>query len=988
MWALKDPRLCLFVPAWRQAARAAGSPLAAVFMARHPDEVARSLAARDGIAHGRGLLLWLDYTISALAAMDGMDAVVLDYPSLLADWRQAIARVARLPGMAALQPDAGAAAIDAYLEPGKRHQRSNRDDASLPEAVAQAWGMLRTATSSGRMAQDEIRPLHAGLLALRELARPVLAEGRQQRAAIWLRAGRAEAALAEQALGMPAELQALREGIDSSQTRIVDAISAELRRMQEVASGFQAAAAQHQLEVVEARAGAAAAEAVAADAQAAAAAAQRDLMHARYELVQLESSAREYQRILASRSWRWTRPIRVLGRMLRGELGDADRLALDRLLGRKTKVAAAAAAAKAAAPATSAAAAPTLQPATARVGMADVFVWSVIDWYFRFQRPQHLAEALAAKGHRVFYISNNFNDAATPGFHAEPLDAQGRLFQLRLNLAGAPSIYAGMPTDAQVEALRASLACVLDWAEVETAISLAQHPFWKPLLRAVPDARLVYDCMDHHGGFADNVPAVIEAEAALVAGADLVVVTSGWLCDELRTSARSIEVIRNAGEYDFFSKPPAETFRDPRGRKIIGYYGAIAEWFDAALVRQVAEANPGALVVLVGRDTAGAGARLSGLDNVHFVGEVAYGELPYWLHAFDVCMLPFEVIPLTLATNPVKVYEYLAAGKPVVSVDLPEMAQFDGLVAVAGDSDSFVAAVGAALAGDDRDAAGARQAFAASQTWAHRAAAFDAALAGLPEPKVSVIVLAWNNLEYTQRCLGSIESYSGYRNLEVIAVDNASTDGSRDWLRQWAEEASAAGHRRRLILNDENLGFSAGNNVGLRAATGDVLVILNNDTHVTPGWVRGLCNHLHDPALGLVGPVTNNIGNEAKIDIAYDDMQAMMREAARYTRAHPGERIPIRTAAFFCVAMRRDTFERVGGMDESFGVGFFEDDDYCRRVEQAGLRVACAEDVFVHHHLSASFDALGSERKRALFEANKAIYEAKWGPWVPHGYRA
>lgn len=219
-------------------------------------------------------------------------------------------------------------------------------------------------------------------------------------------------------------------------------------------------------------------------------------------------------------------------------------------------------------------------------------------------------------------------------------------------------------------------------------------------------------------------------------------------------------------------------------------------------------------------------------------------------------------------------------------------------------------------------------------------------------------------------------------------VDNASSDGSREWLQRWAAEPSAAGHRRRLILNEANLGFSAGNNVGLRAATGDHLVILNNDTYVTPGWVRTLVAHLRsDPTLGLVGPVTNNIGNEARIEIAYADMVEMIREAGRYTRRHPGQRYPMRNAAFYCVAMRRTTYEAVGAMDEAFGVGFFEDDDYCRRVEQLGLSIACAEDVFVHHHLSASFNALKADQKQALFERNKAIYEAKWGQWQPHNYR-
>jgi GT2 family glycosyltransferase len=83
----------------------------------------------------------------------------------------------------------------------------------------------------------------------------------------------------------------------------------------------------------------------------------------------------------------------------------------------------------------------------------------------------------------------------------------------------------------------------------------------------------------------------------------------------------------------------------------------------------------------------------------------------------------------------------------------------------------------------------------------------------------------------------------------------------------------------------------------------------------------------------------------------------------------------------------RHTYEQIGELDEQFGRGFFEDDDYCRRIEQAGMKVLCVEDVFIHHHLSASFNKLRSADRQALFEQNKALYEAKWGPWMPHRYR-
>lgn len=1043
-WVAKDPRLCLFAPAWAEAATKAGQSLSAVLVIRHPHEVAGSLAARDGIAMGRGLLLWLDYSLAALETAEAMPTVVVDYPSLLANWRAALSRVKTLPGMAALAagPETGAA-VDAFLDAGRRHHAAGEQP--LPAQVARVWDVLQSCAARGNVPAGTAADLRRELQPVRELVQPLFDEWRQSRRLLWERVGHAEAALAHDARALPSALDEFARGIEATRKGLLDAlgqefaprltqlaevielnrqglldaVAVELRRMQDVVQQVQAGAAGNeakarladqlapQMEGLLALTGQLRADLAttraehdkvraerdqvqaegdkARDAQRQATdqviALQRELAGLRFEAECLRDTERQFNIVVGSRTWRWTRPLRLLARLLRGQLADSDRAKLGRLIGRPVPAAPASMASSALA------ASPALKLAAAD-GLPDVFVWAVIDWHFRFQRPQHLARALAEKGHRVFYISNNFEDASEPGFRIDPLDDAGRLFQVHLNLAGKPPIYFGLPSDEQQDALRASLAQLLAWNHCASAISLVQHPYWRPLARAVPSAKVVYDCMDHHGGFENNAPAVLEAEEQLVANADLVIVTSGWLEQEIRPKARAVAMVRNAGDFDFFSKAPKKVFRDERRRKVIGYFGAIAEWFDLDLVRAVAQAHPDALVLLVGNDTAGAGAALADLPNVRLTGEVPYADLPYWLHGFDVCLLPFKVIPLTLATNPVKVYEYLAAGKPVVSVDLPELSQFGGRVHVAGDRAQFIGHVGAALAAGSGAGADERQAFAAGQTWAHRAEAFDQALAGLEEPRASVVVLTYNNLAFTEACLFSLEAYSDYGNLEVIVVDNASSDGSREWLQAWADEPSAAGHTRRLILNDDNLGFSGGNNVGLRAATGEFLVLLNNDTYVTPGWLRGLCNHLRaEPGLGLVGPVTNNIGNEAKLDINYTDMTAMIREAGKHTRRHPGMRRALRTAAFFCVAMRRDVYERVGDMDEDFGVGFFEDDDYCRRVEQAGLAIACAEDVFVHHHLSASFDALKADRKRELFEANRAIYEKKWGPWTPHAYR-
>lgn len=720
--------------------------------------------------------------------------------------------------------------------------------------------------------------------------------------------------------------------------------------------------------------------------------------HAR--LRTLEQHSEELNLIKASRSWRWTRPWRFAMRTLRGgRISELDRRQLRKRFARhKTTDAGApkvltAPLADVPAPAPPSASvdgaksiAPVRTvPARQQVNHRDYFVWAVIDWHFRIQRPQHLSRELAAAGHRVFYVSNNFVDNPQPGFAVEPLNDAGTLFQIHLHLQGAPQIYHAAPTLDQQEQLRAGLGALLEWTQSRQCVSLVQHPYWLEIARTLPDVVLVYDCMDHHGGFADNDERVLARESELMRDADLLVVTSDWLYERTAEYNPHRLMVRNACQFEHFAQPSDDPFKDPQGRKVIGYYGAIAEWFDLDLVEKIAQRFSDCLILLVGNDTAGAREQLAHLPNIAFTGEVPYAALPAYLDGFDVCMLPFQVIPLTLATNPVKVYEYLSAGKDVVSVALPEIRQFGDLVRIADDQGQFLAAVADALQSPAAPALiERRQHFAGEQTWSHRVAALSDAIAALRGPRVSVIVLTYNNLDMTRACLESVEQHSDYANMEVIVVDNASSDDTPAFLREWERGGSS----RKIILNQDNLGFAAGNNVGLAAADGAYLVLLNNDTYVTPGWVATLLGHLRrSPTLGLLGPVTNNIGNEARIDIAYSSMEEMCQRAAAYTRGHVGQQVPMRTAAFFCVMMRRAVYEKVGPLDEAFGIGFFEDDDYCRRVEQAGWSVACAEDVFVHHHLSASFNKLKQEKRQALFETNKAIYEAKWGTWMPHRYR-
>jgi GT2 family glycosyltransferase/glycosyltransferase involved in cell wall biosynthesis len=611
----------------------------------------------------------------------------------------------------------------------------------------------------------------------------------------------------------------------------------------------------------------------------------------------------------------------------------------------------------------------------------------VIDWSFRFQRPQQLLTRLAARGYRVLYIEPRL-DGVPSAFKGEFLDRW--TWPITANVLGVKlptkldrDIYASELDESDVRALLTDFDAIALGLGVGDVTVLVQLPFWAPFARALAHERggaLVYDCMDDHGAFANTSAAMLAHEQRLVAEADLVLVSSKAL-EEKHAAARKLLRVPNGCDFAHFEAAPLDDELAALPRPIVGYFGAIAEWFAPELVAAAARARPDASFVLVGRASAENRRALEPLANVHFLGEKDYAVLPRYLAGFDVCLIPFQRTPLTLATNPVKVFEYLSAGKPVVSATLPELVPFSEVVRFADAPQDFARAVSEALAAPQD--AERRRAVARANGWEARAADFDQALHA-SRPNASIVLVTWNQWEFTNACLESLFRFLPPSRAEVIVVDNASRDGTRTGLYGWACQHPSL----RVIYNDANRGFAAANNQGLRIAKGDLLVLLNNDTIVPPGWLHGLARHLEDPEVGLVGPVTNNIGNEARIETSYEDLAGMIATARRVRREGAGKVFDIASLAMYCVAMRREVFERVGELDERFGIGMFEDDDYARRVRQIGKRVVCAEDVFVHHFGGASFKTLKQPQYDANFARNRALFESKWGePWVPHKYR-
>lgn len=365
-------------------------------------------------------------------------------------------------------------------------------------------------------------------------------------------------------------------------------------------------------------------------------------------------------------------------------------------------------------------------------GGRDLVVLGVIDWSSRQQRPQMLSVAMATRGWRVLYIDPTpyvfgRGDAVIVGADRGVLLGRLRYRALRREDPHLMSMGA-----ARVAAFSAGVASLAAAAGMRSPVVLVQHPYWALALRGLLRRALVYDCMDLHGAFVDPFCSGFPApERQLIADADVVTVTSAGL-QRLAERIRPCTLIRNACDPDTFlslGPPPAG------GRPMVVYIGAISQWFDAALVLAIARAMPDFDIHLVGSPRGCDVSKLERMRNVRIAGEVGYRELPAHLARASVGIIPFRTNQLTRMTDPVKAYEYLAAGRPVVS-SIPF--ETEGLPAPlvqrpAPTVDAWARSIRSALAvASDPAAAQAARAFAAAHSWTHRAAELEQAIVGDP----------------------------------------------------------------------------------------------------------------------------------------------------------------------------------------------------------------------------------------------------------------
>jgi GT2 family glycosyltransferase/glycosyltransferase involved in cell wall biosynthesis len=216
-------------------------------------------------------------------------------------------------------------------------------------------------------------------------------------------------------------------------------------------------------------------------------------------------------------------------------------------------------------------------------------------------------------------------------------------------------------------------------------------------------------------------------------------------------------------------------------------------------------------------------------------------------------------------------------------------------------------------------------------------------------PMISAIVLAWNGKQYIQDCLDSLLDQD-CPDLELLVVDNGSTDGTPELV---SEQYPMA----RLIRNDRNLGFAAGNNVGLRAATGDMVALVNQDTKLAPGCLVALASTFEDASIGIAGCKLLYPDGTIQHAGGYlygprGESEHIGRHAADDGRFDQLADIDYATAA--TMAISRSALERIGPLDEGFAPAYYEDADWCYRARASGFRVVYQPRAVVTHYESVS----------------------------------
>ena len=327
----------------------------------------------------------------------------------------------------------------------------------------------------------------------------------------------------------------------------------------------------------------------------------------------------------------------------------------------------------------------------------NIAIFSAVRWSFLWQRPQQIASRLANDGHNIVYFQ--YPCVFAPSTLIENYKEKNIFIRRRVskNLHIANTSF--IPFVGKFKFITEKFGLFafkihLKRLNFEPDIAIFYSFLYNFLLEPLEsmDVKIVYDCIDEFSDFSD-VSEPLRVERDLTKRSSLVIATSKALCEKLSKINSNCFYVPNAADFRHFhtatqiKEKPAEIKR--LQYPIIGFIGAVYDWVDIDLICKLAEVHPDYSILLVGPIIFGQN-KLKRYSNIMMVGTKKYELLPQYLSFMDVCLIPFKINKLTLASNPIKLYEYLAAGKPVVSTALPEVCDNASQVVMISKDDDFI----------------------------------------------------------------------------------------------------------------------------------------------------------------------------------------------------------------------------------------------------------------------------------------------------------
>ena len=251
-----------------------------------------------------------------------------------------------------------------------------------------------------------------------------------------------------------------------------------------------------------------------------------------------------------------------------------------------------------------------------------------------------------------------------------------------------------------------------------------------------------------------------------------------------------------------------------------------------------------------------------------------------------------------------------------------------------------------------------------------------------PEPALSIVIVNYNSGDYTAQCLDSIRTVAPALRYDIVLVDNASPDGSADWLAEHYPEVQ-------LIRSPENRGIAGGNNLGIRASHGRYVLLLNNDTLVLPGMLERAAAYLdeHPDVGGVGGNLLNADGSFQSAYVSFHTLRQELLIATKlgqlfcsYYPSHPPTN-QVREVAWMStafMAFRREALEQVGLVDEAFFI-YSDETDLQYRLHQAGWKILYLPDLRTVHFGGKSLNPW--RRRHLVYRGKLLFFQKHYAPW-------